>query len=349
MDSWIGPAAATVAAVCWAVSTALFERVGHVLPAWLLNLSKGSIASVLLGLTIYVLGQAPPGAARAWIWLTVSGIIGLGLGDTAYFISLRHLGHRRSLLMMLLAPIFAGLIALVAMHEVLSPGSWLGIGITLAGLGWVIAEQDSDTTSMPVPALPTADVPVVASSAGAAGEDARDCPATSASRVKTSVKRPLAGWSGVTFGLIAAVAQAVGAVISRDVMQTPDVTPLWASLIRLVAGAAVLAPMLLWRRTAPMGRRSSAFPPGPMAGAGRPQAISLALRLLAATLIGTCVAIWLQQTAFKYSDTAIAQTLLSTCPLFALPIAAWRGERVSSRAILGAMVAVVGVAVFLSN
>ncbi len=349
MDSWIGPASATAAAVCWAVSTALFERVGRVLPAWLLNLSKGSIASVLLGLTILVLGQAPPGEAGAWIWLTVSGIIGLGLGDTAYFISLRHLGHRRSLLMMLLAPIFAGLIALVAMHEVLSAGSWLGIGITLAGLGWVIAEQDSDATSAPAPALPTADVPVVAPSAGAARGNAGDRLQNSASRLRASVSHPFVAWSGVTFGLIAAVAQAVGAVISRDVMQKPDVTPLWASLIRLVAGAAVLAPMLLWRRTAPMGRRKAALSPRPEAEARPAKSFSLILRLLAATLIGTCVAIWLQQTAFKYSDTAIAQTLLSTCPLFALPIAAWRGERVSSRAILGAVVAVVGVAVFLSN
>jgi len=366
MDSWIGPTAALGAAVCWAVSTALFERVGNVLPAWLLNLTKGSIASLLLGLTILVLWQAPPADARAWIWLTVSGVIGLGLGDTAYFISLRQLGHRNSLLMMLLAPIFAGLIALVVMNEVLSVASWAGIGLTLAGLGWVIAEGDSHAADAPADAL-AAGMPLeVPSPADAPADEKPPVTApgeeTSANANATPIGTTRASaipWLGVIFGLVAAVAQAVGAVISRDVMQAPDVTALWASLIRLMAGAAVLLPILAWqtgnrgvrlRQSISQSARAVDSRSGRAPDAARAAPWkALAVYTLVATLIGTYFAIWLQQTAFKHSDTAIAQTLLSTCPLFALPIAAWRGQRVSARAILGAVVAVGGVTVFLAG
>ena len=359
MDSWIGPSAAVGAAVCWAVSTALFERVGNVLPAWLLNLTKGSIASVLLGLTILVLWQAPPAGVRAWVWLTISGVIGLGLGDTAYFISLRQLGHRRSLLMMLLTPIFAGLIALVVMNEVLSLTSWLGIAITLAGLGWVIAEGDGHVADAPADALAAGMPDELAAKEGASADgtsvQAGLAGTATGSPPAPSTRRSSIAWLGVIFGLIAAVAQAVGAVISRDVMQAPDVTALWASLIRLVAGAVVLLPILLWRTgnqavsiRAGIGRTARAL--GRSAAESRSARWTvLAVYTLVATLIGTYIAIWLQQTAFKHSDTAIAQTLLSTCPLFALPIAAWRGQRVTARAIVGALVAVAGVTVFLAG
>jgi drug/metabolite transporter (DMT)-like permease len=48
--------------------------------------------------------------------------------------------------------------------------------------------------------------------------------------------------------------------------------------------------------------------------------------------------------ALRFTSAGIAQTLFSTSPLFVLPLAAWSGEWVSARAVLGAVVALVGVA-----
>ena len=74
-----------------------------------------------------------------------------------------------------------------------------------------------------------------------------------------------------------------------------------------------------------------------------PQARQLLGWLALAVLVGTFLAIWLQQISFKLAPTAIAQTLLATSPIFGLPIA-WRmGEKLSPRAILGVLVAVGGV------
>ena len=66
--------------------------------------------------------------------------------------------------------------------------------------------------------------------------------------------------------------------------------------------------------------------------------------MLIAVFIGTYIGIWLQQVSLKHSAAGIAQTLFATSPLFVLPLAACLGERVSLRAIWGAMIAIGGVA-----
>ncbi len=327
MDVWFGPLAAAMAAMLWAIATALFERAGRCISARVLNMTKGLIGSVLLGTTLAVLGTAPPDRMPLVVLLIVSGIIGLGLGDTAFFMALRCIGLRHVLLLQLLAPIFTGLIAAVWLDEVLPTVAWLGIAVTLGGLGWVISERGSGA----------------AAHAGK-GEWTR----------------------GVIFGLVAALSQSVGAVISRDVMVDPNVDALWAALIRLLSGALVLAPIIvIWRGSQPPRRADTKqiAEENTEMDCARPLRFFAPLRLirntvqrlglgivvavLVATVLGTCIAVSLQQAAFKYTEAATAQTLLSLTPLFALPIAALRGERITARSVIGALIATAGVALFL--
>lgn len=135
---------------------------------------------------------------------------------------------------------------------------------------------------------------------------------------------------GIILGLLAAFAQAGGAVLSRSALAETAVTPLWSSLIRLTAAVLVLSPWLIWRQPSwqnlqPL--RSRKF----------------VLILTAASFAGTYLGIWLQQTALKYTATGIAQALIATSPLFIIPIALMMGERVSLRAILGAVIALGGI------
>jgi drug/metabolite transporter (DMT)-like permease len=58
--------------------------------------------------------------------LALSGVIGIGLGDTAYFAAINRLGPRRALLLETLAPPIAALLALVFLQEALSLRAWLG-------------------------------------------------------------------------------------------------------------------------------------------------------------------------------------------------------------------------------
>lgn len=134
---------------------------------------------------------------------------------------------------------------------------------------------------------------------------------------------------GIIAGLLAAFAQASGAVLSRSALADTSVSPLWGTLIRLSAGVAVLLLWLAlkrktWQQLQPLHAKNL-------------------LVFAIAAFTGTYLGIWLQQTALKYTATGIAQALTSTSPLFILPIALIGGDRVSLRAILGAGVALVGV------
>ncbi|MBE9136245.1 DMT family transporter [Nodosilinea sp. LEGE 07088] len=290
-----GELAALTAAFLWAVATVMFGRLGKALPPLVLNLAKGAIALGLLALTLLLLGQRPTGlTSQGLVLLTLSGVIGIGLGDTAYFAAINQLGPRRALLLETLAPPLAALLALVFLQEALAPRAWLGLGLTLVGVVWVIAER--------VPA----DAAVSASSLG------------------------------VVYGVLAALGQATGAVLSRAVLADTDVAPLWSSLLRLGGGLGMIVAIL----------RSQ----GPVTGALRPLRSPRVLAGVAvAAILGTYLAIYLQQMALKYSATGVAQALTSTSPLFVLPLAAAMGDRVSLRAIAGAGLALVGVGILVSG
>lgn len=135
---------------------------------------------------------------------------------------------------------------------------------------------------------------------------------------------------GVLLGLLAAFAQASGAVLSRAALVDTTVSPLWSSLIRLIAGVVAL---LIWL----LGRQHSWQNLQPL------RVRNFLLILVLASFAGTYLGIWLQQTALKYTATGIAQALVATSPLFIIPIAVATGERVSLRAIVGAIIALAGI------
>lgn len=141
---------------------------------------------------------------------------------------------------------------------------------------------------------------------------------------------------GIGLGLLAAFAQASGAVLSRAALAETSMSPLWSSLIRLAAGVTVLLLWIGWKRQSWKILRpltSGQFWVG----------------LTAAAFAGTYLGIWLQQTALKYTATGIAQALTATSPLFIIPIALFAGEKVSLRSVLGAIVALLGIWMLLSS
>jgi len=203
-----GELAALAAAWLWAVATVMFGRLGKLLPPLVLNLAKGAIAVLLLLATLLWL-QRPPSGLAGWplVVLIASGMIGIGLGDTAYFAAINHLGARRALLLETLAPPLAALLAWIFLGEVLSPSAWVGIALTLLGIVWVISER------MPQPA-------------GVA---------------------PQPSYRGLLYGGLAALGQASGAVMSRAMLAGTVVEPLWSSLLRLGGGLVIIVGILGWQ------------------------------------------------------------------------------------------------------
>ena len=286
-----GELAALGAAFLWALSAVIYAHLGQKIPPLALNLSKGVIAIALIALTLLVQGNYWPTDMKAIALgcLLLSGVIGIGLGDTFYFEALNHLGARRTLLLEALAPPLSAFIALLFLGEALSLGAWIGIFLTVLGVSWVISERVPGTT--------------------------------------VNAENPL---RGVGFALVSALAQASGAVLSRAALADTAISPLWSTLLRLMGCVVVL---LLW---IPFKQGSQvAFKPL--------QSKQLLGIIIITALFSTYLGIMLQQTALKYTATGIAQALLSTSPLFVLPIAISMGEIVSPRAFLGVLVALGGI------
>ncbi len=136
---------------------------------------------------------------------------------------------------------------------------------------------------------------------------------------------------GLAFGVLAAFGQALGNVLTK--LGGTHISALEISIVRLVFGIAGLGVVL-----GAMGRLSRAAEP---LRERRTFAI-----LFVATFLGTFLGIWLMNAGLRYTYTGIASTLSSTSPIFVLPLAYFiEGEKLSLRSIVGACVAVVGVAV----
>ena len=105
MTVLIGEIAALGSALIWAVAARIYGQIGQRISPLLLNFSKGAIA-LGIGAGVIVLGRLPwphfPATATGW--LILSGIVGIGLGDSCYLAALKEIGPRRTLLLESLAP-----------------------------------------------------------------------------------------------------------------------------------------------------------------------------------------------------------------------------------------------------
>jgi drug/metabolite transporter (DMT)-like permease len=137
-----GELAALSAAFLWALASVLYGRIGQFLSPLKMNLLKNVIAMAMTsGVLAAGGGLFLELDSYAATLLLLSGAIGIGLGDSAYFGALKHIGARRALLIMVLSPPISGILALMFLAEKLSYGAWLGVMITIAGVSWVITER----------------------------------------------------------------------------------------------------------------------------------------------------------------------------------------------------------------
>ncbi|BAT53051.1 hypothetical protein NOS3756_20100 [Nostoc sp. NIES-3756] len=196
-----GELAALFAACLWAIASVLYGIVGQRIGPLQLNLIKGIVAIAFLLLTIWLTGESLSISTPAPILLLcLSGVVGIGLGDTAFLAAINNLGARRVLLIGTLAPPITAIAANILLQERLNFNAWCGILLTIVGVAWVVTER---------------------------------VPNSEDSNSKSSIK-------GLIFALLAAITNAAGTVISRAAFASGNVTPLWAALLRLSAAELIL-------------------------------------------------------------------------------------------------------------
>lgn len=275
------------------MASVVYGVLGQRIPPLQLNLIKGLIAIALFTLTILISGEfLPTVALKPLCLLFLSGAVGIGLGDTAFLAAINYLGARRVLLIGTLAPPMTAIAAMIFLNEQLSVIAWCGILLTILGVAWVVTERVSGTSDNSTTHL----------------------------------------WQGIGFGLLAAITNATGTVISRFAFASGSISPLWAALLRLSAGVLIILISIWFSR---LREKTLLYPYW--------QSWRVIITSLFAAFCGAYLGIWLQQTAIKFTSAGIASTLLQTSPLFVIPIAVCMGEKVSWRAIAGVIIAIMGI------
>jgi len=300
----VGESAAIATSFFWTISSLFFTSAGKKIGVLTVNAYRLVIAIALLAVThLILLGTLiPPANSGQWFWMGLSGIVGLGIGDSGLFAAYITIGPRRSVLMMALAPIFAAAGAYLMLGETIPGLALIGITVTLIGVVVVILESEDRIPEE-----------------------------------KSAGSRKV---YGVLFGLVGAIGQGVGLVLAKKgIYLNPPVAlnPVSATLMRLLLGAMFIWVLVLLTRKLPN-----------VLGAARNR--DGMKNTVAASFVGPYLGITLSMVAVTLTQTGIAQTLLSLMPVMIIPVVwAGYGQRTNLRGILGAIIAVVGIAIiFLS-
>ncbi len=203
--AYAGEVAALVAALCWAVGSVFWTRARRQVGSVLLNRLRLLAALLLLAGLVAVCGGPWPWrlGSGPLLLLGLSGVLGLSLGDVAYFHALPILGPRLTMLTHGLWPGLAALLGWCLLGETLSLLSLSGMALTLGCTAWVAAERAAGGNQ-----------------ASSAGE----------------------GWAalrlrGLCFAALAVLCQAGGFVLAKMGTMDPPVGALPATLARM--GVAV--------------------------------------------------------------------------------------------------------------
>jgi len=184
---FVGEAIAIATVLCWTISVQFFGLASKMVGSTPVNIIRIGVALLLFcGLLMLREGAPVPlhFPVHAWIYLSLSGIVGFFIGDIFLFEALVELGPRLATLVFSLAAPAAAVIGWLFLDESYRAHQWLGIGVTLAGIALVILERNPQAVT----------------------EKGRQV-------MKVTVK-------GVLFGLGAMLGQAGGIVLSKAGMQS---------------------------------------------------------------------------------------------------------------------------------
>jgi len=292
---YAGELCALGTAVSWSLGSNFFAAAGRQMGSITLNRLRILMAGVLLGATLFVLHGSPwpCWATRPQVaLLAISGLIGFAFGDLYFFRSLVILGPGRASLIASIAPLFTAAIAWPVLHEV--PGSFalLGMALTLGGVAWVLVGRQQVTHE----------------------------------HVEGSVA------VGIAAGVLAALAQAAGYVVSKIALKS-GIDALSATMIRVSAAAlamwawAILRGQALPTLRALADRRSALF-------------------MTAGAVFGPFLGVTLSLAALHYIQAGVASSITAFYPVLTILISSRvHGERLTWRTLIGALVAVTGVVV----
>ncbi len=289
---FLGELSALLTACLWSCSALVFASAIKRVGSSYVNSARLLLAAVFLVPTIFFLGLEVNLSRTQLVYLGLSGVIGLTLGDTFLFKAFQEIGARISMLMMSAAPAFAALLAYGILDETLSVLGVCGIAMTLLGIAIVVLDRSNNTSE------------------------------------RTSITS-----AGLLYAFLAAIGQGAGLIFAKLAFRESPVNGFVATEVRIVSALLLLLPALL------ITKRIS-----------KPvQIFSNDKKALLFTTIGAVLGPFLgisfSLIAIEHTKVGIAATIMAMVPILMLPLVRiFYKEKLSWRAIAGAFVAVVGVA-----
>lgn len=229
--------------------------------------------------------------------LVVSGLIGIFVGDTALFASMNRLGPRRTGVIFATHAFFSALLGFALLDERMGLQAMLGACLVVGGV-------------------------MIAVAMGTRKDESHALEATRGSW-------PL----GVGLGLLAALCQALGALVAKPVMAT-GVDPISATVVRVAVTCAAHL-VLLWSGAS-------------VARTLRPVTWRVAGWVGLSGMVGMGLGMSLILLALRHGDVGMVGVLSSVSPVLVLPLLWWRlGRPPAGGAWIGAMLTVLGTTLVL--
>jgi drug/metabolite transporter (DMT)-like permease len=145
--SYIGELAGLATSVMWTGTSTFFTLAGRKIGSVVLNRIRLILAAIFLMTTHWILyGNPIPFQAIgvSIFWLSLSGVIGLVLGDAFLFQAFVLVGPRLSMLLMSLAPVIATITSWFFLDEKLGWLPLLGIVVTVSGIALVVSDRTQE-------------------------------------------------------------------------------------------------------------------------------------------------------------------------------------------------------------
>ncbi len=154
MGAHLGELYSVGTALCWVGTAVLFTKAGERMGSMVVNLLRLVMAlPILIGVAWLARGMPWPTDAseHAWLWLSISGLVGFTFGDLCLFRAFLLLGPRLSTLMMSFAPPLAALAGWIWLDERLGPWQLGGMVTILVGVVWAILDRTPSAANSATP------------------------------------------------------------------------------------------------------------------------------------------------------------------------------------------------------
>ncbi len=142
----MGELAGLATSLFWALSSVFFTRGGQRVGSVNVNRIRLVLAVILIMLAhLFTQGTLLPlnASPERWLWLGLSGLVGLAIGDTFLFQAYVLVGNRLGTLLLGMSPVIGALIAWIFLGERLSAAQVGGILVSIGGVALVVLTSRS--------------------------------------------------------------------------------------------------------------------------------------------------------------------------------------------------------------